>query len=167
MTWTDDRVKFLVKLWSDGKTCSHIAALLGGISRNAVIGKVHRLGLAGRAVPLRSHSERTAGLSGKHRKIRLKPAPTKPQKDILAELPVEPLPLEDVRPEKLVAFADLKDDGCRWIYGDPKTQDHGFCDRSNVIGLHYCDVHARRAYQPPSSERKKITYVHPSEKVFA
>src|SRR5262245_23827496 len=49
MTWTDERVETLKKLWTEGLSASQIAAELGGVTRNAVIGKVHRLGLAGRA----------------------------------------------------------------------------------------------------------------------
>ena len=49
MSWTDERVELLKKLWADGLSASQIAAELGGITRNAVIGKVHRLGLSGRA----------------------------------------------------------------------------------------------------------------------
>jgi len=166
MSWTDEDAAIVEQLWGEGLSASQIAGRLKRrYTRNAVIGKVHRMGLSGRAV-IKRKTERSETAS-RPRKIRLKPAPTKPQKDILAELPVEPLPAEDIRPEKLVAFVDLEPHHCRWVYGDPKESDHGFCGSEKVIGLPYCAAHARRAYQPPSSERKKITYVHPSEKVFA
>ena len=51
MGWTDERVETLKKLWLDGLSASQIAKSLGGVTRNAVIGKVHRLGLSGRATP--------------------------------------------------------------------------------------------------------------------
>jgi GcrA cell cycle regulator len=166
MSWTDERVELLKKLWAQGATCSHIAARLGGnLSRNAVIGKVHRLGLAGRVVPVRSHSERIGG-SPKIRKVRVKPAPAVSQKSILAELPVEPLQKEDTRPDVLVALHDLEPHHCRWVYGDPKQGDHGFCGSEKVIGLPYCTAHARRAFRPVQVGERTVK-VNGNEKVIA
>jgi GcrA cell cycle regulator len=142
MNWSDDRVEQLKTLWTEGLSASQIARALGGVTRNAVIGKVHRLGLAGRASP--SRSERP----------RLPMAPKVPS--VRAHVPAapvveeDPLQLEDGSHATVLTISDRM---CRWPIGDPLTPDFYFCGQHSEEGKPYCDFHSRRAYH--QLEKKK------------
>ncbi|KAB2870194.1 MAG: GcrA cell cycle regulator [Bauldia sp.] len=164
MSWTDERVELLKKLWIDGLSASQIAAQLGGVTRNAVIGKVHRLNLSGRAKPASTTPRpRKAGraASPPHRpaartyvagntalKIHAHPAPRR--------VP-SPVPIEDlVVPISLnVSLMDLNDSMCKWPIGDPTAENFCFCGHRNFNGLPYCEYHSRIAYQPVERRRDR------------
>ena len=152
--WTDDRVGALKKLWLEGQSASQIAKQLGGgVTRNAVIGKVHRLGLSGRATP--SQPARTAAAT--FRTARPRPAPAAPAQ------PSAPRRLEAVQPKPIqataqvpVAMPDLPGTAtvmtlgahmCKWPIGDPSSNEFSFCGRRASESV-YCVEHARVAYQP-------------------
>jgi len=160
MSWTDDRVDLLKKLWSEGLSASQIAGRLGGITRNAVIGKVHRLGLSGRATTSRMNSSRP-----RTRAV----APRRPQaKQNFRQLgnpafrnlyqgEVEPfVPAEeiDIPLAERKDLQDLVENDCRWPIGDPQHDDFHFCNRGKVPGLPYCEFHSKRAFQPPQTRRR-------------
>lgn len=153
MSWKDpERVETLKKLWAEGLSCSLIAARMGGITRNAVIGKVHRLGLGGRVTADR----RAYAGSGKRRQRRPRPAKAVPQfqrygnpalRRLIAAEPHKPAPVVDVPEHERKALLELEHGECKWPYGDgPFT----FCARHAVTGLPYCDAHARIAFAPPN-----------------
>lgn len=163
MSWTDERVELLRKLWLDGLSASQIAnELSNGITRNAVIGKVHRLGLSGRvkssapsaprqrAKPLRPASPRpnTPGVRG-NTALAFKPLPMEAQ---------APAPLEDVviPISERVTIMDLKEAMCRWPLGDPTTAEFRFCGakKPGSITGPYCAYHNRIAYQPIQERRR-------------
>lgn len=157
--WTDERVATLRKLWREGLTASQIARMIGGMSRNAVIGKAHRIGLAGRAKWCRSRDHRggmakpTKDLS-KVTKMTRKPAP-KPSsvRDLVRNLPTEPLPPAEelhIPLKERKSIATLEANDCRWPIGDPRDADFHFCGKHQAAGLPYCEYHARRAYAPPA-----------------
>lgn len=164
MTWTDERVELLKKLWGDGLSASQIAAELGGVTRNAVIGKVHRLGLSGRGKanapapqkprkPTRSPSapatvEPTPFNGNPH------PAPA-----MVAQAEAEPEPAR--LPEEIgiplserVTIMELREFMCRWPLGDPTTSEFRFCGARSIMGLPYCSHHAAVAYQPAADRRR-------------
>lgn len=165
--WTEERVKLLKKLWSDGLSCRQIASELGGITRNAVIGKAHRLGLGGRENPgsearkaaavaaaeQRAAAKRIARKGDGRLRPRTNPAPA------TAVAPLEATPAR--RPEYLIPLAqrctlmDLSAARCRWPVGDPGTPDFFFCGGKPVGELPYCAHHARIAYQPAVDRRKE------------
>lgn len=152
MGWDDARVDTLKKLWSEGLSASQIAGRLGHVTRNSVIGKVHRLGLSGRATTSRKcHRPKRAD----HRPIRkLYRNTIAPKSAARVAFPVEPLPVFvelDIPLRERKTLLDLDDRGCdcRWSIGDPQSADFHFCNRSAVPGLPYCEFHARRAFQPP------------------
>jgi GcrA cell cycle regulator len=158
MSWTDERVELLKKLWSDGLSASQIAAELGGITRNAVIGKVHRLGLSGRAksasvgVPrqrkARSSSMLRIGRSAVRGNTALAHA-----YDVEAEN--EPELLDNIIPiGQRRTLMELSEQTCRWPIGDPGNGDFFFCGGHSVEGLPYCAYHSRIAYQPASDRRR-------------
>lgn len=166
MSWTDERVELLKKLWLDGLSASQIASQLGGVTRNAVIGKVHRLNLSGRAKPAPSAPRpRKARPATPHRpsttrpfiagntalKIHAHPAPRR--------IP-GPVPLEDlVVPISLnVKLMNLSDQMCKWPIGDPQAEDFCFCGHKNFNSLPYCEYHSRIAYQPVNDRRRDRDY---------
>ena len=144
MNWTDERVEKLKKLWAEGLSASQIAAQLGGVSRNAVIGKVHRLGLAGRATAPRVERPRPAPQPRLHT----------PRVSVMRAEPVVEEPLEPM-PENAVTVVDLNASVCRWPLGDPSTAEFRFCGRKAKAGAPYCEAHVRMAYQPAQSRRDR------------
>jgi GcrA cell cycle regulator len=157
MTWTDERVEQLKKLWTDGLSASQIAAELGGITRNAVIGKVHRLGLSGRAKSPSSAAPRPR----KPRQTHMLRVPRVRGNTALAyaydlDLETDPEPIENIIPiGQRRTLLELNEDTCRWPIGDPSTQDFFFCGGKPVSSLPYCAYHSRVAYQPPAARRDK------------
>lgn len=162
MAWTDDRVELLKKLWADGLSASQIAGRLGGVTRNAVIGKVHRLGLSGRATSSRSSSPRPrrqhvpqasrapSMLYGTRGNTALKP-----QYD--TELDIDLSPLEEliIPLHERASIMTLKESMCRWPIGDPSDSEFHFCGRKKCGTLPYCEHHARMAYQPVQARRRE------------
>jgi GcrA cell cycle regulator len=162
MAWNDERVELLKKLWAEGLSASQIAGRLGGVTRNAVIGKVHRLGLSGRATSPRSASPRPrrnhvprqnrapSMLFGTRGNLALKPA-----------YDVEPDPLPAPVQELVIPLNErasiltLKDSMCHWPIGDPGEPEFHFCGRKSCASLPYCDYHARMAYQPVQARRRE------------
>lgn len=158
MSWTEERVALLRKLWAEGLSASQIAKQLTGVTRNAVIGKVHRLGLAGRATPsrpakrpVRASRPRVMGPSAPRS---LRP-PSHVPSVVIPDL--EPLKLEDGRAANVLT---LNESMCKFPIGDPTDPDFAFCGRGSASGP-YCADHARLAYQP--SQAKKRRQSHPDE----
>ena len=160
MSWTDERVETLKKLWTDGLSASQIAAELGGVTRNAVIGKVHRLGLSGRAkspsaTPARARKPRT------HSHLLRVTRPSLRGNTALAhayEIDVEPEPevIDNVIPlGQRRSLLELNEETCHWPIGDPGSADFFFCGGRTVSGLPYCAHHSRIAYQPPNARRDR------------
>ena len=167
MSWTDERVAKLRDMWLDGKSASQIAAVLAnGITRNAVIGKVHRLGLSGRVKP--------NGQSAQRLRPAKAPSPPPPPREEIRQQPprthganalawaplVDPRPVE--RPvedvvipiSERVTIMELKEDMCRWPLGDPQSMDFRYCGSKSPIGVPYCAHHSRVAYQPVQDRRR-------------
>jgi GcrA cell cycle regulator len=152
MGWTDERVELLKKLWQEGLSASQIAKQLGGVTRNAVIGKVHRLGLSGRAAP--SKPARTVFKAP--RPARAAAAPAAPRR--LAEpaqlAPTTPSPVRyvDETPGTATVLT-LGAHMCKWPIGDPALDNFTFCGRRTGEGP-YCHEHAQVAYQPVQAKKK-------------
>lgn len=162
MNWTDERVELLKKLWADGLSASQIASQLGGVTRNAVIGKVHRLNLSGRAKPAASAARpRKARAPASHRppqrtmiagntalKIHAHPAPRRAPVQVPIEDLVVPISLN-------VSLLALNDTMCKWPIGDPGAEGFHFCGHRNFNNLPYCEYHSRLAYQPVNDRRRE------------
>jgi len=161
MAWTEERVETLKKLWTEGLSASQIANRLGEVTRNAVIGKVHRLGLSGRATTSRIKSVRPKNRnprSGKQSRPLRFGVPRTPfphgatppgeQSFELAEELVIPL-------EERKYITTLTESCCRWPIGDPMHDDFHFCGKSKANGMSYCEFHAQRAYQPAQPRRRQ------------
>lgn len=162
-TWTDERVELLKKLWAEGLSASRIAAAIGGITRNAVIGKVHRLGLSGRAKakgsptprPRKKSSGSAAPSSTQNRTRNSEAAPSlKPVEKISFSNNYKLFASASMPDCERVTIMDLNDYVCRWPLGDPSTPEFRFCGGESVTGMPYCAYHCAMAYQP-AQERKK------------
>ena len=158
-TWTDDRVELLKKLWADGLSASQIAGELGGITRNAVIGKVHRLGLSGRAkapsssVPRQRKPRAPSMFRAPRPMMRGNTALAMPAYDYEPE--PEPELLENIIPiGQRCTLLELNDEKCHWPIGDPGQPDFFFCGGKTPNGNPYCGYHARIAYQPAGDRRR-------------
>jgi len=145
MGWTEERVEQLKQLWADGLSASQIARQLGGVTRNAVIGKVHRLGLAGRATPARAERPR---MQVARRVARPRPAP-------MIQVPiVEKDPVVDDQGRKTTVLT-ISDRMCKWPIGDPSTAEFHFCGHPPKVGSPYCEAHCVKAFQPTQSRRDR------------
>ena len=156
MSWTDERVATLSKLWADGLSASQIAAELGGVTRNAVIGKVHRLGLSGRAKPANTSSKRPKAIrrsyNAKPRSAGRDTLPARANTGIPARTVITDI--EKPEPLKL-QLVDLTEKTCKWPYGDPATDDFFFCGHPTKEDSPYCDYCSRLAYQQASDRRRE------------
>ncbi len=162
MSWTDERVELLKKLWAEGLSASQIAGRLGGVTRNAVIGKVHRLGLSGRATTSRMKTHRP-----RNRVIGTTPKRTTKSRFANTGNPAlralyngDAEPFSPPKEELVIPVAErktiqtLEENHCRWPIGDPQSADFHFCGRPKVPGLPYCEHHSCRAFQPPQAKRR-------------
>lgn len=154
MSWNDDRVDLLKKLWADGLSASQIASKMGGVTRNAVIGKVHRLGLSGRATPAKPQrgcdpailiEEPVAPVFG--RKVEAEPLLVEPEI-------VAPAILDT---GDMTTVATLKTNMCRWPIGDPAKDDFHFCGQGTASGKSYCAYHAHLAFQPAPRRTDRVS----------
>jgi len=173
MAWTDERVALLTKLWNEGHTASQIAEQFGDITRNAVIGKVHRLGLSGRAAASRfraarirmrprTHQPRGGGMGGYATqgntalKADAETMPTdwpSPARRPMLR-PVEQ-PAAETETGPVVGLLELKEDSCRWPVGHPDQPGFGFCGCKKAHDGPYCERHAAVAYQPVQRRRSE------------
>ena len=162
MDWNDERTAALKQMWLEGMSASQVARQLGGVSRNAVIGKVHRLGLNSREVPSRPRSlgGRPAGPARARTTVvqarRVTPTSTPRPAPVRAPIRVfDP----DVGPT--ASLLTLSPEGCRWPIGDPAEADFGFCGRERGGSGSYCEGHgqaALRRRRSPSAISAEVEY---------
>lgn len=173
VNWTDDRVEKLKKLWSEGLSASQIAAQLGGVSRNAVIGKVHRLSLPGRAKAggaTSARSQKRAPVQQSNRPSNFAPRTVtrtisrpvgatmlKEEVSVDVEEVMEISPRNDVVVPifKRMPLVKLTERTCKWPIGDPLKEDFCFCGNDSPDSSPYCNYHQKLAYQP-SAERRRM-----------
>ncbi len=184
MSWTDERVETLKTMWSDGKSASQIAKELGGVTRNAVIGKVHRLGLSNRvggehpedlaqpdALAEEDVAEPAPEAAAPHpaaplgRPVakepvppaRIKPTGPMPPQPSSSEISAEALAnlAEVAKKAKRLSLMQLTERTCKWPVGDPATDDFWFCGLPTVNGKPYCETHVAVAFQPMSARRDR------------
>ena len=170
MNWTDERVEQLRKLWSEGHSASQIAAQLGSVTRNAVIGKVHRLKLSSRgrstAAPARQKkavqtvtaSRTTSRAATVTRSVTTSIGATALQQ----QFDVEPVARYHMRPTENVVvpisrklhLVELSERTCKWPNGDPLSEEFSFCGHYAADTGPYCRYHAKVAFQPASERRR-------------
>jgi len=156
MAWTKDRVEILKRLWADKSlSARQIAGRLGGVTRNAVIGKVHRLGLPGRAPSSRRTRRASRGSAGPQAAAQQRPE----TRLGIVETGAVPVgaPQEAARlPNgEYATVLVLREGMCKWPIGDPTDAEFRFCGRHAGTGNTYCEAHAQIAYQPQIRRKRK------------
>ena len=178
MNWTDERVELLRKLWGEGLSASQIAAQIGGVSRNAVIGKVHRLKLSGRgkqtaaqprvkktvqatqATPRTASPSRTGSSGGSSRisshthAVGATALKADYESQAVAATVLEFSPALTPPVSKALKLVELSERTCKWPIGDPLAVDFNFCGNDSGDAGPYCQFHAKMAYQPASDRRR-------------
>lgn len=172
MNWTDERVERLKKLWAEGLSASQIAAQLGGVSRNAVIGKVHRLNLPGRAksggtvaarapkrVATSAPRQQTFTPRVQTRTVTRQQGATMLKEEIEIDtvqgMEIVPVSNVVVPISRRLILTELSERTCKWPIGDPLKEEFHFCGNDSPDASPYCTYHARLAYQP-SAERRRV-----------
>jgi len=165
MAWTNQMVEQLRVLWQEGLTTSEIAKRLG-VSKNSIVGKIHRLKLPGRPSPIKKEEKDTKTPAKKlFEKVKekfskkTKDAPDiEPEKPVTTQVEVEVaipetvsvMPTPEVQEEReaevLVKLTDLDNHTCRWPIGDPKDENFHFCGKKIKTGQTYCDEHSAIAF---------------------
>lgn len=153
MSWNEQKIQMLRDMWGHGFSASEIAKKLGGLTRNAVIGKAHRLKLSGRPSPIRREDgEAVAKVSPVRvkpvgKKVMLRPAPSMPLPNLTQRSAVPVVKRATESSKSAVAPLKTTEHQCRWPMGDPRNADFKFCGCNAVEGLPYCLDHAKVAYQ--------------------
>ena len=144
MSWTEEKVEKLKELWGKGNTASQIAEIIGGISRNAVIGKAHRLNLEARAPSKQSSQTSTA-----NKPARRGAAP------ISRKAKFQSILLDkNFEPENPKSLEDLTDETCKWPIGHPNEESFYFCGRKPEGDFPYCKLHVLYAFQPKGTKEE-------------
>ena len=149
MSWTKEREERLKKLWEKGCTASQIAEMLGGgTTRNAVIGKAHRLKLAARVTSKQYKSPKKQDAASNLNKQEGYISRKSRFKSLLLDKN-----FEAENPKKL---EELGDKNCRWPIGHPDEENFYFCGRSPVESFSYCKLHVLYAFQPKNQKEELI-----------
>ena len=148
MSWTDEKVAKLKELWGKGNTASQIAEIIGGISRNAVIGKAHRLNLSAKIKTRTATSNKNFENSVESKN----PHPKRGRRSKFKSLIIE----KDFEPENPKQLEELDDNSCKWPIGHPDEKNFYFCGRSSLKDFSYCKLHLLYAYQPKGKKEDGV-----------
>ena len=139
MSWTEEKVGKLRELWGKGKTASQIAEIIGGVSRNAVIGKAHRLNLSSKLKTRSSYQYTKNNLKADENNVKFKGKRGKFKSLLLNN---------DFEPAKNLNLEQLTEDTCKYMEGNPDEKNASFCGRKNVEKFSYCPLHLMIVFQP-------------------
>ena len=146
MGWTEEKVSKLKELWGKGNTASQIAEIIGGISRNAVIGKAHRLNLSAKIKTRTATSNQNFEDSEEQKEIKSKRGRRSKFKSLIIE--------KDFEPENPRQLEELDENSCKWPIGHPNEKLFYFCGRSSLKDFSYCKLHLLYAYQPKGKKEE-------------
>ena len=141
MSWTEEKVAKLRELWGKGNTASQIAEIIGGISRNAVIGKAHRLNLSAKIKTRSAVTNQSFQNSVDRKSVKLT---RRGRRGKFRSLIIE----KDFEPENPKQLEELDEQSCKWPIGHPDEKSFYFCGRNSLKDFSYCKLHLLYAYQP-------------------
>ena len=147
MSWTPEKVNKLKELWGKGSTASQIAEIIGGVSRNAVIGKAHRLNLS-QKIKTRSSIQQAKTLT----KQNLTETKFKGRRSKFKSLILD----KNFEPAKNLNLEELTEDTCKYMEGNPNEKEARFCGRKNVEKFSYCPLHLMIVFQPKGKKEDVI-----------
>ena len=148
MSWNEEKVDKLKELWGKGSTASQIAEIIGGISRNAVIGKAHRLNLSSKIKTRNASSSQSFDNSSEENSSKQR----RGRKSKFQSLIIE----KDFEPENPKKLEELDESSCKWPVGHPEEQSFYFCGRSSLKDFSYCKLHLLYAYQPKGRKEEPV-----------
>jgi len=146
MSWNEEKVNKLKELWGKGNTASKIAEIIGGISRNAVIGKAHRLNLSSKIKARNSSTSQNFNDNSEGNNSKKKQGRNSKFKSLLIE--------KDFEPENPKKLEELDESSCKWPIGHPEEEKFYFCGRSSLKDFSYCKLHLLYAYQPKGKKEE-------------
>ena len=146
MSWTEEKVAKLKELWGKGSTASQIAEIIGGISRNAVIGKAHRLNLSAKIKTRAATSNKNFENSFEEKNVKNKRGRKSKFKSLIIE--------KNFEPENPKQLEELDENSCKWPIGHPNEKSFYFCGRSSLKDFSYCKLHLLYAYQPKGKKEE-------------
>ena len=146
MSWNEEKVEKLKELWGKGSTASQIAEIIGGISRNAVIGKAHRLNLSSKIKARNSSTSQNFNDNSEDNNSKQKQGRKSKFKSLLIE--------KDFEPENPKKLEELDESSCKWPVGHPEEEKFYFCGRSSLKDFSYCKLHLLYAYQPKGKKEE-------------